>query len=71
VRILVTGALADDEFTEDETEYSSGSVGDTVRRMITVYWPGESLRSVAHLLVSRPDRFDAELQHRTQVFHRV
>ena len=63
VRQLIAGALADREFLADPDGFPAGSVGATVRLLCRgVLFPYSSVEELAHLALSRPSRFEADLQ---------
>ena len=66
-RALITGALRDDEFLEDPNPYDDGSIGATLRRLATAFWPDQTLTSLQNHLRSRPEAFHTELQERMRL----
>lgn len=69
-RALIAGALADHEFVRVPESFTDDSVGATVRRLLNVSFPNDSIRTLADLLRLDPGRFDAQLQEHLQLFAR-
>lgn len=70
-RSLLCHGLNDEAFVEDPSRWPSESVGDAIFRMLRLYFPHETPRSVAQMLKNQPERFSLYLQSTLAVFEDV
>lgn len=66
-RLLINGALSNDEFIMNADVFPSGSVGAAVRSMLGVYFPEIDFVQLQSK-IARPELFEADLQERLQIF---
>ncbi|MCL4876221.1 MAG: hypothetical protein KJ064_06170 [Anaerolineae bacterium] len=66
-RIMLYGALNNADFVENPKQYPDGSVGAAIRRMINLYFPGDSLSDLRAKL-DQPHIFDHLIQDRLLIF---
>lgn len=63
-RQLIFGLINSPEFVKDPTGFADDTVAATVRRLINVLFPGESIDSVRELVRQRPARVESQIQAR-------
>ena len=66
-RTMIGGALANPEFIENPDEFEPGSVGSTMRNILRLYFPEESL-SQLHDHSCHPTSFEPKLQDHLRLF---
>lgn len=67
-RQLIEGALANDEFVEHAEAYDDGTLGATIRRMISVHLPHYEIGNLRALRSSSPTQFQTLLQTSLRIF---
>jgi len=68
-RILLIGALENEEFIADPDQYSDGSVGAAVRTMLNLYYPQIQITHIRENS-KRLEFFDAVLQEKLKIFQK-
>ncbi len=63
-RQLILNALDSDEFVERDGSFEDETLGAMLAGVLTLHWPGESLRALRQLRITEPARFERELQDR-------
>lgn len=61
-RTLITGALSNQDFVADPDQYEDESVGETLRRLLAVTFPGQNASALAEAALRNPSRFEATLK---------
>jgi len=61
-RQLITGALENETFIENPAMYPDGTLGATLRRMLSTYFPHDSVKTLKALVAQNPTRFETALQ---------
>jgi hypothetical protein len=67
-RMLIEGALRNEEFINNPDTYSRDSVGFVIKNMIQNYFPNISLSNLREDF-SNPQTFEPKLQDRLRIFH--
>lgn len=70
-RQLIEGALANEEFVRDPNRYEHGTIGATLRRMMTVNFPQHDIRTLAALAGRSRAQFESLLQANLRLYGSV
>lgn len=67
-RVLILGALANEDFVSNPRRYPAASVGRIVANLITTIFPGRDIAELGAKRQSQPFAFECELQDRLRLF---
>ena len=67
-REIITTALHEDAFVDEEATFDPGSVGEAARSLLARAFPGETAQAVRERFQSSPDLFDCQLQAAFHLF---
>jgi hypothetical protein len=67
-RVLVRGALQNEEFASGPPTYEEDTVGAILRRMLTTYFPWKTVQGLRQMLQENPDQLDCLLQDSLRLF---
>jgi hypothetical protein len=67
-RELIVGALTDEAFVENPSQFEPGSVGDVARTLLERAFAKESPKAIAERIQSKPDLFECQLQAAFNLF---
>jgi hypothetical protein len=61
-RTLIAGALQNEQFVSEPERFDEGSIGRMLFELLSMYWPGVPIQTLASRQASNPARLEAELQ---------
>jgi hypothetical protein len=67
-RTLIIGALQNEQFVADNSQFEDASVGAAIRGMIAVWFPTDTVEGLAQYWKSRPREFETYIQHSLRLF---